>query len=71
MSAYYAVIGRIHGDDEDTCYTFLGLDRAGAVREFKARIREDRQVEDAVDEDGEDRIYINHVLSSKTTITEE
>lgn len=70
----YAVIGRIPGDDEDTCCIFKASSREDAMQLFA-----DIMYEDAADEDREHNIgvhggdlgvFINHVLVSASEIQE-
>lgn len=71
---YYAVIGRIPGDDEDTCLIFQVESANDAVRAFADRIYEDRGLSEGDREAtirmiGRDlSVFVNHVLMSRSFI---
>lgn len=72
---YFAVIGRIPGDDEDTCYLIEGGEQDHAVAEFRRRIwyddgssEEDREFFKSTH--GGDDVYITRILTSESPITE-
>lgn len=68
----YAVVGRIPGDDEDSCYTFSAKSREKAIEMFDAALYDDS----GLDEGHRTRnivghgcsVFINHVLVSDTPI---
>lgn len=66
---YYAVVGRIPGDDEDSCKVFAARDEEDAVNQFSDWIYEtsgsDRA--DIIASWGED-LFIDYVLSSDSEI---
>lgn len=70
---WYAVTGRLHGDDEDTCWVYQCSDVVAARGEFIKNMRgfNDILPED-VDRLGEDaNVYINSVVVSATPIERE
>lgn len=65
----YAIIGRIDGDDEDTCEIVEAANPAQARDDFCAIMREQLKESLGVDELsaedlGNNRIYVNHILAS-------
>lgn len=67
---HYAVIGRMHGDDEDTCFVYECSHASDARQNF---IDDMRALEDITPEDveagGEEmNVYITHVLKSAAPI---
>ena len=76
MKKFYAVIGRIPGDDEDSCYTYENVTRKQAVKLFEKDIYNDG--ESSAGEVADVReyafkchgvtVFINHVLSSDSAI---
>lgn len=65
---YYAVTGRISGDDEDTLLLVNGTDHENAVREFKAELRDIRNVSPEDTDLPAYEIYIGAVAWSNTPI---
>lgn len=70
---YIAVIGRMCGDDEDTCLLFECVTREGAINAFTEHMRlldnmtaEELELAEA---NGEG-VFINHVLASVSPIEE-
>lgn len=63
---HIAVTGRIHGDDEDSVYTFESMTEEQAREAFKDAIFTDRDF-DAEARQGTE-VYINHVLASTAPI---
>lgn len=76
MKKFYAVIGRIPGDDDDSCYTYEVATRQEAVKAFKKDIYNDSEGSEA--EDAKENIFkeygvtvfIAHVLCSDSPIAE-
>lgn len=68
MTRYYAVTGRICGDEEDTLLLVTGTTHEEAVEAFKVELRAIRNV-DAEDEEGIE-IFIGAVVWSATPIFE-
>ena len=72
----YAVIGRIPGDDEDSCYIFQATSREDAMSMFAGRIYEDSglteedRVRDIELHGGDFGAFINHILVSDLEIKE-
>lgn len=72
----YAVIGRVPGDDEDSCYIVQASSREDAMSMFADRIYEDSDLteedrEHNIDVHGGDLgVFINHVLVSGSEIKE-
>ena len=64
MRRYYAVTGRISGDDEDTLLLVCGASHDEATAEFKAELRAIRNVDD----ENEIEIHIGAVVWSATPI---
>lgn len=65
----YAIIGRIDGDDEDTCEIVEAANPAQAHDDFCAvmrdQLKENLGVDDLSAEDlSNNRIYVNHILVS-------
>lgn len=70
---YIAVIGRMCGDDEDTCLLFECVTREGAINAFTEHMRllDNMTVEDlAHAEANGEGVFINHVLTSASPIEE-
>ncbi len=73
---HYAVIGRIPGDDEDTCRTFTATSHVEAMEMFADVVYAERNLsekdrEQIADETGSDLgVFINQVLASDSTIDE-
>lgn len=61
--AYLAVIGRVHGDDEDSVELYEHMTADDAKQAF----HEDMQARQGVPSD--DVVYINYVLASDAPIT--
>lgn len=63
----YAVIGRVIGDDEDTCHVIMARSRFEAVQEFESRMWEEVSSEDCATffNTYKEWVYINHVLRAK------
>lgn len=76
MSKFYAVTGRIHGDDEDTCFTFEADFTEDARRIFADMLFNSRgwsardRVREIEEHGGDLGCYINQVLISETPIRE-
>lgn len=70
---FIAVIGRMHGDDEDQCRLYEGLTVAQARQQFINELRRDDNIPEAdvVAEYEYTNVYITHVLSSRDEIIEE
>ncbi len=67
---YYAVIGRLHDDDEDTCWLYQCDTVAEARQQFINEIRRDNDIPEADVVAGWEytNVYITNVLSSTTPI---
>ena len=58
---YYTIIGRLFGDDDDSCLVTKAKDDNDAVEQFRVWIAEERKYDDL---DPEEEIYISYVLKS-------
>lgn len=58
---YYTIIGRLLGDDDDSCLVTKAKDDNDAVEQFRVCIAGERKY---VDLDPEEEIYISYVLKS-------
>jgi hypothetical protein len=63
MGKYYTIIGRIPGDDEDSCVTLRADSVVAAMNQFEEWMWEDKTDEEKAEWEGE-KVYINYVLSS-------
>lgn len=70
MTRYYAVTGRICGDEEDTLLLVTGANHEEAVEAFKAELRAIRNVDAEDQETPENEIFIGAVVWSQTPIFE-
>lgn len=78
MKNFYAVIGRIPGDDEDSVYTYENVTRIEAKVQFAKDIYNDGESSSGAAEDHMEAIFrehggyvfINQVLSSDSPIKE-
>jgi hypothetical protein len=71
MSNFYAVIGRICGDDEDNVLTLCADSREGAINEFRQWMWDlDGSSPEAIElmEDNGQGVFVNHVLVSTAPI---
>lgn len=59
---HFAIIGRIHGDDEDTALLYQDCTEEEARATFIEDLR-------ALDDTDPNDVYISHVLASETPIT--
>jgi len=66
---YWAVIGRIPYDDEDSCYIIRTTSREKAIENFEKQIYQDsdKDPEKVIEEHGQ-AVFINHILTSKSEI---
>lgn len=73
---YWAVTGRIPGDDEDTCHIFQVLNREEALVSFEAAMYanmsedEAEQTRESVRNEHGQSVFINSVLASNAPIEE-
>lgn len=58
---YYTIIGRLLGDDDDSCLVTKAKDDNDAVEQFRVWIAEERKYDDL-----EEEIYISYVLKSES-----
>lgn len=68
--AHYVVIGRMHGDDEDTCFVYECDHASDARQNFIDDMRALEGITpDDVQQGGEEvNVYITHVLRSEAEI---
>jgi hypothetical protein len=70
MMTYYAITGRVHGDDEDVCVLVEAASRNEAVQQFLDIMREQAGITfDPADE--YTNVYVNSIVSSATPISYE
>jgi hypothetical protein len=67
---HWAVLGRVAGDEEDTCMVFSGFAREEAEQEFM-RDLEARAVQDRSWDPEDSHVRISHVLSSQAPMVVE
>lgn len=67
-TGYFAVVGRIHGDDEDCCYLFEAKDEDAAVEMFRVAITGTHDRTDAEALAERENVYVNHILRSDARI---
>jgi len=70
---YIAVIGRLHGEDEDTVIFYAHMPTDAAAAAFTEYLRSDAGVleEDIAAGYEHTNVYINHVLTSTAPINKE
>jgi hypothetical protein len=72
MSHFYAVIGRICGDDEDSVLTLCADSREGAINEFRRWLWElDGSSQEDIElmEANGQGVFVNQILVSASPIT--
>lgn len=71
MSSFYAVVGRICGDDEDSVLTLCADSREGAINEFRRWLWDldgsSQEYIELMEANGQG-VFVNHVLVSTAPI---
>ena len=65
---WYAITGRIPGDDEDSALIFHAPSKTAAMEMFRSEMHRDEDLEAIMEEYGE-TLIINHVLQSSAEIS--